>query len=70
MASFSIYNLVLTLQAHPEFNKNFSLKLLEARKSNIKHKTYLEAFNELKTLEHDGELIPNMIDFLEQKFKK
>ena len=71
MASFSIDNSVLTLQAHPEFNKDFSLKLLEARKSNIKHKTYLEAVNELETLEHDGELIkPNIIDFLEQKFKK
>ena len=71
MSSFSIDNSVLTLQAHPEFSKDFSLKLLEARKSNIKHKTYLEAFNELETLEHDGELIkPNIIDFLEQKFNK
>ena len=71
MASFSIDNSVLTLQAHPEFNKDFSLKLLEARKSNIRHKTYLEAVNELETLEHDGELIkPNIIDFLEQKFNK
>ena len=71
MSSFSIDNSVLTLQAHPEFSKDFSLKLLEARKSNIRHKTYLEAVNELETLEHDGELIkPNIIDFLEQKFNK
>ena len=71
ISSFSIDNSVLTLQAHPEFNKDFSLKLLEARKSNIKNKTYLQAVNELETLEHDGELIkPNIIDFLEQKFKK
>ena len=68
MASFSIDNSVLTLQAHPEFNKDFSLKLLEARKSDIKHKNYLEAVHELETLEHDGKLIKhNIINFLEQK---
>ena len=71
MASFSIDNSVLTLQAHPEFNRDFSLKLLEARKSDIKHKTYLEAVHEFETLEHDGELIKqNIIDFLEQKFNE
>ena len=69
ISSFSIGDSVLTLQAHPEFNKDFSLKLLHARKSSIEPKTYLESTNELETLEHDGELItPNIINFLEQKF--
>ena len=69
IASFSIDNLVLTLQAHPEFNQDFSLKLLKARKSNVEPITYADAVNEFKTLKHDGELItPNIIDFLEQKF--
>jgi hypothetical protein len=68
-ASFSIGDSVLALQAHPEFNKDFSLKLLYARKSSIEPAKYLEAINELETLEHDGELItPNIINFLEQKF--
>ena len=66
--TFSIGDSVLTLQAHPEFNHDFSLKLLKARKSNIELLTYLEAVTELKTLDHDGELIaPNIIKFLEQK---
>ena len=69
ISSFSIGETVLTLQAHPEFNKDFTLKLLHARKSSIEPATYLEAINELETLEHDGELIaPNIINFLEQKF--
>lgn len=69
ISSFSIGDSVLTLQAHPEFNKDFSLKLLHARKSSIEPKTYLESTNELETLEHDGELItPNIINFLEQNF--
>ena len=68
ISSFSIGDSVLALQAHPEFNKDFSLKLLNARKSSIEPATYLEAINELETLEHDGELItPNIINFLEQK---
>ena len=68
ISSFSIGDSVLTLQAHPEFNHDFSLKLLKARKSNIELSTYLEVVNELKTLDHDGELItPNIIKFLEQK---
>ena len=62
-------DLVLTLQGHPEFNQDFSLKLLNARKTNIDPTTYLKARNELETLEHDGELIaPNILNFLEQKF--
>ena len=69
ISSFSIDDTVLALQAHPEFNKDFSLKLLNARKSSIEPTTYLEAINELETLEHDGELIaPNLINFLEQKY--
>ena len=69
ISSFSIGDSVLTLQAHPEFNKDFSLKLLHARKSSIEPKIYLESTNELETLEHDGELITsNIINFLEQKF--
>ncbi len=69
ISSFSIDDSVLALQAHPEFNKDFSLKLLHARKSSIEPAIYLEAINELETLEHDGELItPNIINFLEQKF--
>ncbi len=68
ISSFSIGDSVLTLQAHPEFNHDFSLKLLKARKSIIESLTYVEAVNELKTLDHDGELItPNIIKFLEQK---
>jgi GMP synthase-like glutamine amidotransferase len=68
IASFSIGDSVLTLQAHPEFNNDFSLRLLKARKSNIEPLTYVEAVNELETLDHDGELItPNIIKFLEQK---
>ena len=68
ISSFSIGNSVLTLQAHPEFNHDFSLKLLKARKSIIESLTYVEAVNELKTLDHDGELItPHIIKFLEQK---
>jgi hypothetical protein len=60
---------VLALQAHPEFNKDFSLKLLHARKSSIEPLMYLESIKELETLEHDGELMtPNIINFLEQKF--
>ena len=59
----------MALQAHPEFNKDFSLKLLHERKSNIEPKTYLESLKEVKTLEHDGEFIaPDIINFLEQKF--
>ena len=69
IASFSIGDSILTLQGHPEFNQDFSLKLLNARKNNIYPITYLEARNELETLEHDGKLIaPNIIKFLEQKF--
>ena len=69
ISSFSIGDSVLTLQAHPEFNKDFCLKLLHARKSSIEPKTYLESVNELETLEHDGEfLAPDIINFLEQKF--
>ena len=69
ISSFSIGESVLTLQAHPEFNKDFTLKLLHARKSRIEPATHLKATNELETLEHDGELIaPNIINFLEQKF--
>ena len=69
ISSFSIGDSVLTLQAHPEFNKDFSLKLLHTRKSSIEPKTYLESTNELEILEHDGELITsNIINFLEQKF--
>ena len=69
ISSFSIGDSVLALQAHPEFNKDFSLKLLHARKSNIETKTYLESVNEFETLEHDGEFIaPDIINFLEQKF--
>ncbi len=69
ISSFSIGESVLTLQAHPEFNKDFTLKLLHARKSSIEPATHLKAINELETLEHDGELIaPNVINFLEQKF--
>ena len=68
ISSFSIGDSVLTLQAHPEFNHDFSLKLLKARKSNIEPLIYVEAVNELETLDHDGELItPNIIKFLEQK---
>ena len=68
ISSFSIGDKVLALQAHPEFNKDFSLKLLHSRKSSIELATYLEAINELETLEHDGELImSNIINFLEQK---
>ena len=60
---------VLTLQGHPEFNQEFSLKLLNARKTNIDPTTYLKARNELKTLKNDGKLIaPKILNFLEQKF--
>ena len=69
ISSFSIGDSVLALQAHPEFNKDFSLKLLHARKSSIEPTTYLESMSELETLKHDSELItPNIINFLEQKF--
>ncbi len=69
ISSFSIGDSVLALQAHPEFNKDFSLKLLHARKSSIEPKIYLKSLNELETLEHDGELIaPDIINFLEQSF--
>ena len=62
-------NVKKAIRAHPSFHRNVAS--LEQRKSDIKHKTYLEAVHELETLEHDGELIkPNIIDFLEQKFKK
>ena len=62
-------DLVLTLQGHPEFNQDFSLKLLNVRKTNIDPTTYLKARNELENLEHDGDLIaPNILNFLEQKF--
>ena len=47
ISSFSIGDSVLTLQAHPEFNKDFSLKLLYVRKSSIEPQTYLESVNEL-----------------------
>ena len=68
ISCFSIGDKVLAIQAHPEFNRDFSLKLLHARKSSIKPITYLESVNELETLEHDGKLItPNIINFLEQK---
>ena len=70
ISSFSIFDKVLAIQAHPEFNIDFSLKLLQARKSSIQPKTYLKSVIELETLEHDGELIaPDIIKFLEQKFK-
>ena len=69
VASFSMGNLVLTLQGHPEFNQDFSLKLLNARKINIDPTTYLEARSELETLEDEGKLLaPNILNFLEQKF--
>ena len=61
---------VLTLQAHPEFNQDFGIRLLHARKTNIESRTYLQAMNEFKNLEHDGKLIvPNIINFLENKLK-
>ena len=47
ISSFSISVSVLALQAHPEFNKDFILKLLHARKSSIEAKTYLESVNDL-----------------------
>ena len=53
-SSFSIGDSVLTLQAHPEFNKDFSLKLLHARKSSIDPKTYLESTNEYNSLAHSS----------------
>tara|TARA_B100001027_G_C16099254_1_gene255304 strand:- start:19 stop:201 length:183 start_codon:yes stop_codon:yes gene_type:complete len=60
---------VLAIQAHPEFDRDFSLKLLQARKSSIQPKTYLESVNELETLEHDGEMMAtDIIKFLERKF--
>ena len=59
----------MCIRDSPEFNKDFSLKLLHLRKFSIETKTYLESTNELETLEHDGELITsNIINFLEQKF--
>ncbi len=66
MLLFSIGDLVLTLQGHPEFNQDFSLKLLNIRKADIDYTTYLEARTELETLEHDGKVIaPNILNFLE-----
>ena len=60
---------MLAIQAHPEFDRDFSLKLLQARKSSIQPKTYLESVNELETLEHEGEMMaPDIIKFLERKF--
>ena len=68
IASFSATQLVLTLQAHPEFNEDFSLKLLNARKFDIDNETYSKAKSELKNLKHNGELIiPSIINFLEQR---
>ena len=62
-------DLVLTLEGDHDFNQDFSLQLLNARKINIDTTTYLKARNELETLEHDGKLIaPNILNFLEQKF--
>ena len=70
IASFSLGDKVLTLQAHPEFNQDFGIRLLHARKTNIESRTYLQAMNEFKNLEHDGKLIvPNIINFLENKLK-
>ncbi len=44
---FSIGDSVLALQHHYEFNKDFSLKLLHARKYSVEPTTYLEITNEL-----------------------
>ena len=69
ISSFSIDKFVLTLQAHPEFTKDFSLRLLNARKVDIDPKIYLKAKDEFENLEHDGKLIiSNIIHFLKQKF--
>ena len=66
---FSIGDKVLAIQAHPEFDRDFSLKLLQARKSSIQPKTYLETVNKLETLENDGEMMaPDIFKLLEQKF--
>ena len=71
IASFSMGDKVLTLQAHPEFNQDFGMRLLNVRKTNIESRTYLQAMNEFKNLEHDGKLIvPNIINFLENKLKR
>ena len=60
---------MLAIQAHPEFDRDFSLKLLQARKSSIQPKTYLETVNKLETLENDGEMMaPDIFKLLEQKF--
>ena len=71
ISSFSIDKTVFTLQGHPEFNQEFSLKLLNVRESDIDPKTYLEAKNEFEKLDHDGPLIfPNIVNFLDQKNNK
>ena len=68
ISSFSIDKFVLTLQAHPEFTQDFSLRLLNARKGDIDPIIYLKAKEEFESLEHDGKLIvSNIIHFLEQK---
>ena len=68
ISSFSIDKFVLTLQAHPEFTQDFSLRLLNARKGDIDPIIYLKAKEEFENLEHDGKLIvSNIIHFLEQK---
>ena len=70
IASFSLGKHVFTLQAHPEFNKDFSLQLLNTRKNDIETKVFLKAKYEFEKLEHDGEMIsPNIINFLEQNFR-
>ena len=70
IVSFSLGKHVFTLQAHPEFNKDFSLQLLNTRKNDIETKVFLKAKYEFEKLEHDGEMIsPNIINFLEQNFR-
>ena len=70
ITSFSLGKYVFTLQAHPEFNNDFSLQLLNSRKNDIETKVFLKAKYEFEKLEHDGEMIsPNIINFLEQNFR-
>ena len=70
IASFSIKETIFTLQGHPEFSIDFSLKLLEARKNDLDFQIYSNAKDQFKKNQHEGLNISNsIIKFLEKKTK-
>ena len=70
IASFTLEESIFTLQGHPEFSIDFSLKLLEARKNDLDFQIYSNAKNQFKKNQHEGlNISQNITNFLEKNIK-